>query len=201
MTTLVYNIVDDLRRQLWGKANQQDIFDALNIALNNIGYVTQIDTSLTVVDDQLSYDLPSTTTQDEDTGVFTTTSVRNIVRVQVATSDSGDYDYETVYNWREMSRDLKFDKALKYTAGRTIRLFYNAPHDSISSVEHSISDQIPKPLLTATAAYYYYLKKYADGGTQNKHLADLLAEARRNKTEAEMKYMVSRMVRDPILGS
>ena len=201
MTTYMYMIIDDLRRRLWSKANVQDMYDAINIALNHIGYVTQIDTTLTVVDNQLSYTLPSATTYDSETGVYTTVEVRNVVRVQVATSASGDYDYETVYNWRERDGYLIFDKELDYTAGRTIKVYYNSPHPRLDDMDSLIGDDIPKPLLASTAAYYYYLKQYANAGTHNAHLANLLEDARRTKAESELKYSVRRMVRDPILGS
>ena len=200
MTTLVYLVIDDLRRRLWSKANKEELIDAINVALNNIGRVTLIDTSLTVVDNQLSYDLPSTTTYDTDTKVYTVESVRNVVRVQVATSTSGDYDYETVYNWREKGGDLIFQDELDYTAGRTIKVFYNMNHPRVDVIDDNISDDIPIPLIAATAAYYYYLKQYANGGTENKHLSNLLESARREKMEAEMKYRIRRINRDPILN-
>jgi hypothetical protein len=126
--------------------------------------------------------------------------VSNVVRVEVATLSSPDYAYEIVFNWREINGYLYFNEDLAYTAGRTIRIFYNANHDAVSGDDDVISDDIPTPLLTAMAAYYYYMKEYADAGVDNKYLNNLLERARADKMMAEQKYRVNVMHRDPILN-
>jgi len=179
-------VISGLTRRLWSRANKTDMVSAINIALETLGNITQVDETTTVVNDQTEYSLP--------------TDVSNVVRVQVATDSTADYDYETVFNWREINGKLYFDDELDYTAGRKVRIYYNANHSSVSGDTDTISDDIPIPLITASAAYYYYLRAYADGGTQNKQLANLLEEARRSKMEAELKYRINRIYRDPILN-
>lgn len=200
----VYIALQELERRLWDKANKPDMVNAINAALVNIGEVTRTDTSLVVVKDQLEYALPRSTEYDIDRDIYTTTQVSNVVRVQVATSNSGDYDYETIYNWREQGYNLCFDKALEYTAGRTIKIYYNGPHppidEDLDEPEVHISNDVPMALLVATAAYYYYLKRYSNSNGSDRVLQELLKQSYQDKMEAESKYRINRIYRDPILN-
>lgn len=185
MSTL-QSVIAWMERRIPGGVDQDAIIDAINLALSDIGFVTQVDETLTVVDDQTEYTLPS--------------GVSNVVRVQVASSASADYDYQTLYNWREIGGKLYLPDEMAHTAGRKIRVYYNAPHDEVDANTDTISDAIPMSLLTTVAAYFYeYIQFYeqANMGAKDTTILDRLLS---DKLLAQQRYRVARMHRDPILG-
>ena len=171
-------------RYLISQAGREDLVQAINAALTDIGDVTQVNTSLTVVDNQTEYSLP--------------TGVSHVVRVEVASSASADYDYQKVHNWREINGSLYFTDELPYTAGRTIRLYYNAPHSAVDADADTISDGIPLPLLVDVAVYYYWLQWYSLQGNLNMKEDSLLAMHAQNKERARQRYTVTKLHRDPV---
>lgn len=176
-----------LERRIPGAADHIDMVDAINVALSEVGHVTQVDETLTVSDNTTEYSLPS--------------GVSNVVRVQVKNSASADYDYTTVYNWREVNGYLYLPDELSFDEGRTIRLYYNDTHDSVEDETDTISDDVPIPLLTAIAAYRYeYAQFYSE---QNLGVKDqgILDRLQADMYAAQQRYRVNRMYRDPILGS
>jgi hypothetical protein len=186
MSTLQSAIVW-LEKRIPGVADHSDAVDAINLALSDIGFVTQVNETLTVVNNQTEYTLPA--------------GVSNVVRVQVASSSSADYDYETQFNWHEINGKLYLPDSLKYTAGGKIRIYYNAPHSEVTTDASTISDAIPMPMLATMAAYYYeYLQFYsqANMGAKDTTILDRLLS---DKLLAQQRYSVTRMHRDPILGS
>jgi hypothetical protein len=170
-------------RYLISQAVREDLVQAINAALTDIGDVTQVDTSLTVVADQTEYSLPS--------------GVSNVVRVEVAESASADYDYQRAHNWREISGSLYFTDELGFTAGRTIRLYYNAQHAAVDADADTISDGIPLALLVDVAVYYYWLQQYSLQGNLNMKEDSLLAMYAQNKERAMQRYSVNKLQRDP----
>lgn len=171
-------------RYLISQAVREDLVQAINAALTDIGDVTQVDTSLTVVNDQTEYSLPS--------------GVCNVVRVEVASSASADYNYQKVFNWREINGSLYFTDELGFTPGRTIRIYYNAPHALVDADADVISDGIPIALLVDVAAYYYWLQRYSLQGNLNLKDDSLLAMHAKNKETAMQRYSVKKLQRDPI---
>lgn len=171
-------------RYMISQAVREDLVQAINAALTDIGDVTQVDSSLTVVDNQTEYSLPS--------------GVSGVVRVEVANSANADYDYQRVHNWREIDGSLYFTDELGYTAGRTIRLYYNAPHSAVDADADTISDGIPVPLLVDTAVYYYWLQHYSLQGNLNMKEDSLLAMHAQNKERAMQRFSVTKLHRDPI---
>lgn len=174
-------------RYLLSPASKEELIQAVNAALEHIGPVTQVDdSSLVVVDNQTEYTLPS--------------GVANVMRVEVASGSSADYDYERVFNWYEINGKLYFDNELGYTAGHKIRLFYNDEHDSVSSDSDTISEAIPLSLITATASYYYQRHLFSVIGNQDAKEQVLLQMVREEMLLAENRLRITRMPRDPRLA-
>jgi hypothetical protein len=186
MTTLI-DVIRGLDRRIPGNADRIDMVDAINIGLSELGYVTQMDTTLTVVDNQTEYTLPS--------GVY------NVVRVQIATSNTDDYGYVTVYNWREVNGAIHFTDELPHTAGYTIRLYYNALHDEVEDDTDTVSDDIPLPLLIAEARYWFEQITYMDMANLGAKEESTLERLSTERLMARQRYKVNRIPRDPVLGS
>lgn len=166
-------------------AIREEMVQAINAALEEIGMITQVDdTSLTVVDNQTEYTLPS--------------GVANVVRVEVATSGDADYDYHKLFSWREINGKLYFDDELGFTAGRKIRIFYNGEHDAVSADADTIDEAIPMPLVGAAAGYWLALQKHMTFGNSNEKTSDALTLAQNERDRAFMRYKVTRLPRDPI---
>ena len=175
-----------LDRRIPGAAERIDMVDAINIALSEIGYVTKVDETLAVVDNQTEYTLPS--------------GVTDVVRVQIADSSTADYDYTTCFNWREVDGSLYFPSELGYDAGNTIRIYYNDIHDDVADDTDTVDDDIPIPLLVAIAAYRYEFIKYQDHSNISVKDESILTLLQNEMYASAGRYRVNRMHRDPILG-
>ena len=185
MTTLATVLVA-LERRIPGVANRNRMVDAVNTALSEVGKVTKVDTTLTVVANQTEYSLPS--------------GVQDVARVQVANDSDSDY-YLTMFNWREIDGALHFTKEIDASAGVTIRLYYNNIHDSVTEDADTIEDEIPIELLTPVAAYYYYRLQFETRANVSVKEDSVLQLLMQEKNEAKARYRIRTMVRDPILGS
>lgn len=186
MTTLA-DIKTALERRIGQTVDATNEVSAINIALEEIGNVTKVDETLTVVNDQTEYSLPS--------------GVSNVVRVQIANSSSADYDYTTIFTWRETNGKLYLPDELGFDAGNKIRIYYNDTHDAVSNDADTIDDDIPIPLLIAIARYWYEVIEYQEHrniSTKDNAILDML---RTDMYTAISKYRVNRMYRDPIHGS
>jgi len=173
-------------RYLISQAVREDLVQAINAALSEVGDVTQVDTSLTVVANQAEYTLAS--------------GVQNVVRVEVADSTTADYDYTAVRNWREINGKLYFSNALDFGTGNTIRVFYNAIHDGVDADADTIEEAIPTALLSTIAAYYYQWQQFTNAGNFSQKEDMLLARMQNDVANARVRYRVRKMYRDPIYG-
>jgi hypothetical protein len=176
-----------LERRIPGAADREDMVDAINIALSEVGHVTLVDETLTVVDDQTEYDLPS--------------GVANVVRVQIANSSTTDYDYATIFTWREINGKLYLPDELGFSAGNKIRIYYNNTHDSVEDDTDTISDDIPIPMLVKMARYEYEFIQYQDQSNMGAKDEAVLERLLIEKMTAQQNYRINRIPRDPILGS
>ena len=93
---------------------------AVNYALAEVGGEDAQDVSLTTVDDQMIYDLPS--------GVY------NVKRVEVATASSTPYGYRILNHWREINDDIVFDEGYQLNStDYIIRLTYRVPFTELTT--------------------------------------------------------------------
>lgn len=161
-----------------------DVFQAINAGLTEIGEVTKVDESLSVVANQTEYTLPS--------GVY------DVVRVEVSEDSEAPYDYDRLFNWQEVNGKLYFKGEINYTAGRTLRVFYNAKHDAIDDAADIINTGIPISLITACAAYYYSLITFSNEKNSSPKEDTILQMMQTAMYEAKQRQRVRRIPRDPI---
>lgn len=181
MATLA-DAIRDLHRRLGKTPDAEDMIDAINNALYDIGGNTQIDETLDVVDDQTEYDLPS--------GVY------NVVKIEVANSAAHNDNYHEIERWHEANGKLYFPEELKYTAGNTIRIYYNAVPDAVEDNTDTIANDIPLPLLTAVAAYHYHWRKYQDRANLTVKDEAIMQKAMNDRQMAEARWRVHRLSRE-----
>ena len=181
MSTLA-EALRDLRRRLGKTPDDTEMIDAVNNALYDIGGSTQVDETLDVVDDQTTYDLP--------------TDVYNVVKIEVQNDGVSNDNYHSIDKWHEANGKLYFPEELKYTAGNTIRLYYNAVPDVVDDTTDTISDDIPLPLITAIAAYHYHWNKYLDRANLTVKDQNILSKAQYDRQVAEARWRVHRLSRE-----
>lgn len=186
MATL-QSVLVALERRIPGAADREVMIQAINIALSEVGHVTQVDETLTVTDDATEYTLPS--------------GVANVVRVQIANSSTTDYDYTTIFTWREINGKLYLPDELGFSAGNKIRIYYNNIHDSVEDDTDTISDDIPIPMLVKMAQYEYEFIMYQDEANMRSKDDAVLERLMIEKMNVRSNYRINRMSRDPILGS
>lgn len=182
----VTNAIADGDRYMVCRVVREDLVQAVNAALTEIGNVTKIDESLTVVADQTEYTLPA--------GIY------NLVRVEVAASESADYAYKRNYRWREINGKLHIPREFVETEGMKLRLYYNALHDNVDADADAIDAGIPLPLLTSVAAYNFQWQQYANKGNFDQKEDTFLSKVQNDMYAAQGKFRVRRMYRDPIHG-
>jgi len=181
MSTLA-TALRDLRRRLGKTPDQTEMIDAINNALYDIGGSTSVDTTLVAVDDQLEYSLAS--------GTY------NVVKIEIENDVVDNYDYHTIEYWHEADGKIYLPEALKYTAGNTIRIYYNPVPTVVSEETDTISDDIPLPLLTATAAYHYQWNKYQDRANLTVKDNNILQKAEKDMQLAQIRWRVHRLSRE-----
>lgn len=108
------------------------LIQAINQAANRMRPPQQ-DTTLTVVDDQEEYTLP--------TGVY------NVLTVEIATSLTTPLEYKQHYNWLEQGGKIRFIANRPTAAGATIRLGYLADHANIFSDTDTIDGTVDRTAL------------------------------------------------------
>lgn len=128
--------------------------EAINQALADLGPFDQIDETLTVVEDQEVYTLP--------TGIY------DVKQVHIATNDAAPYDWQIYHYFREQNGSLYFgDQHLPLTAGRKIRILYRAPHARVSADADTITDAASPELIAAGAAFFAAKNKAAQAGSSD----------------------------------
>jgi len=185
MTTLA-DVLRNLEMRIPGTATHETMVDAVNTALSEIGKVTRVDDTMVVVPNQMEFELP--------------TGVNNVVRVQVSVDSTNEY-FTTVFNWREVGGYIYFPGQLGYTAGNTIRVYYNEIHEIVDDDADEIAEGIPMPLICAIAAYRYALLNYQNLSNLGVKDKDILNMLMTEAHEAKLNHRVKKMKRDPILGS
>jgi len=120
-------------------ANLYHMIGAINQALASIGDVLDEDTTLTTVDTQESYDLP--------TGVF------NVQKLEIARSTDEPYNWDNHSHFKEINDDLRipYQYACLGT-GYPMRLTYLAPHSTLDGATDPISNNVNKEWLKLQSA-------------------------------------------------
>jgi len=163
---------------------------AVNAAISRIGDVPKLDTSLTTVANQMTYDRPA--------GVY------NVKRVEVATRTSSPYNFQPHYWWVERNDDIMFDEGFQpVTAGYTIRLTYQVPASELTSDTGAVSDYININYLKWEGAAYCLRWKISQVGNdmpeKKTDYAEALAQAERNA--AAHRPNIQQIPRDPHLSA
>lgn len=163
--------------------NRAMIVGAINAALAEIGNITQHDDTLEVTDDTQEYTLPD--------------GVRNVARVQVATSDTAPYDWKDTYTWRENAGSLIFEPDTEPDdEGMLMRIYYNQPHAEVTLDADEISTDIhPARLAWAAAAHALgqTLRNTRNEGANK----DAFTLAQQKAAEMAARYPVRPMPRTP----
>lgn len=140
---------------------------SIDQALREIGTMPAVNTSLSVTADTEAYALPS--------------GVRGITLVEVAQNSSEPYEWRVYQDVEEVDGYLRFENP-PVTAGRTIRLHYNARHDAVSDDDDTVDDALHDELVVwAAAVYALRWKKLTYEGDFDGYYVDLLNEALLNK--------------------
>lgn len=160
----------------------------INQALQDMGDVPAIDTSLTTTANTARYALPS--------GVY------NIKRVEIEENISSAYPYIPWLLWREIDGYLEFD--LQYPeAGKTIRLTYEAKHATVSSDASIISNYVDLRLLVWSAAVHAWRWRMQRVGGDKPIFLQMMSEAIQNRDKLlanpEMRKRIPKDPRVPLL--
>ena len=182
-TNLAHAIASDNRYTLIrGTYHKQALLDAVNMALTEIGAVSQTDDTLLVTADTEEYDLPA--------------GVSNVVRVQVGGSASEPYTWETLHYWREMGTKLIFPNGKAPTSdGMPLRLIYNAPHAVLTADSDSIDSAIHPTRLAWLSGYHAVLERVRLVGADDQKTKDLMALMSSRVQEMAARFPVRRVTK------
>jgi hypothetical protein len=160
--------------------NREELVAAVNQALAEIGTITQVDATIDVA---------------ADTQEYTIASCSHIVAVDVATADAAPWGWERLHFWEEGNGSLIFKPGKEPTdAGKTLRIWYNAPHAEVTADADVIANAIPAPRLYWTAAYYAAYNRSRVVESDEK-LKDILQNAGARMVEMAQKHPIRTMTR------
>lgn len=165
---------------------REDIVQAVNQALRQIGSVTKINDTLVVIADTQYYTLP--------------TGVSNVTRIAVANDTSEPIEYHRSYSWHEYDGKLYIHEPILQEAGRTIRLYYDSQPTQVNADTDVISDLIDRNRLYWTAAYHFFRNRLAIEGNQDQRVNMLMQEAQAKTEQLARSHPVRRQELDAKLA-
>ena len=167
-------------------ARREDIAQAVNQALRQIGAVTKINDTLSFVEGTQEYTLP--------------VGVSNVTRISVANDVNDPVEYHRAYSWHEYDGKLYIHEAVNYATGHTIRLYYDAPPTQVNADDDVISDLIDRNRLYWTAAYHFFRNRLAIEGNQDQRVNMLMQEAQAKTEQLARSHPVRRQELDTKLA-
>jgi len=159
--------------------SRQLLRNAINQALADMPRVTQLNSALTPVADQLEYDLPS--------------GVSGVVRVTKGVTPN----FTIHHNWSEYNGHLYLDPGKTFEATDTINLWYNPPYTALTADTGVIADLVPWERVKWGAVVYALRERYNKVGDSDTSVKNKLAEAMQQAEMARVKYPVKQLPRDP----
>lgn len=160
---------------------------AVQTALDEYRNIQMVNTALLVTADTEQYTLPA--------------GVSNLFRVEIARNTAQPYGWSKSGYWRERDGVLMFLSGKQPTdAGKTIRLWYNAPHPAVSSDTDPIDEVVSPYRLKWTAAYHLLLSLMHVERNNKEDFEKLLALVQNKMNEAAVRYPIRYASRDPIFN-
>ncbi len=165
---------------------RDELVQAINEALLMMGEYTEVDETLTVVDNATEYTLP--------------TGVSNVKRIEVYTVSTAPYGFNPLFTWRELGGKIYLPAEINRTAGNTIRIYYNKHHSHVNADADAINDlfNIKRLAWTATAMFLMNRMQYSGNSDEREML--LFQNAQMQVQRLASAFPVSKIERDPILA-
>jgi len=161
--------------------NLYDMIHALNQALQDCGDVLQEDETLTTVDEQEEYDLP--------TGVY------HVRKVQIAQDTAAPWNWRLCSHWDELGAHLRIPYQYSWIdTGYKIRLTYKAKHAALSVSTSEVSSQINTEWLKFTAAINL-IRSLANRGSNWSDYKTIYEEAQQKVITMRPTYGIDVMVK------
>ncbi len=164
------------------------LIEAINMALYEIGPLPSIDVSLTTVEDQEDYTLP--------TGVY------NIKKVELALNSTIPYGYVEHFGWHEIDGKIRFlPGRAPADTGYKLRLTY-ALNDvtDLSADTDIISDYIHRDVLIWMAAVHAHRRRIQRSKGDEPTVTILMNEAIARAEQIKRLHPIPKVSRSPILA-
>lgn len=155
--------------------NKQELIDAVNRALSDVGRIVMINSTLTAVTGTTEYTLPA--------GVQDVKSVR--------------INGEKNFWWEEVNGKLRFDNGEPAT-GATVEIYYIGDHSSVSADADTINTMLNPSYVKWAAVEAFVSKRFRDD--RSEYVKYLLEKARMERISYSVSVNRS-MQRDPKLPS
>lgn len=163
------------------------LVSALNMALEDMGALPTVNSTLTVLASTEEYTLPA--------------GVSNLRRVEVAGADAEPYGWNTSHHWMERGGKLVFLHGQQpMTAGKKIRAWYQAAHVAVSADADTINDLIHPVRLRWAGAYYTALEQMRNERNDKSKYEKLVGMFQAKMNEAAAEHPIRPMPRDPIFA-
>lgn len=149
----------------------------LNRSLADLGGIVQMnDSGLTVAASTQVYTLP--------------TGVKNVKKIEVATSASSPYDYKTQYYWDEVGGKIYFPSGKEpQTASMKFRIWYLSPHTELVNYNDVIDESVDLTWLIWGAAAHAYRDAITRVGKDTPKWVELMNEALQKEEELHVPAM------------
>lgn len=156
-----------------------ELYQSLNAALRDLGYIPQEDISLTTAASTREYTIPAAAKKD-------------LRQVWTATRTSRPYDWDERHFWYQRDATSTYDLVFREqpATGYLIRLVYTAPHAKIDADSDTINDVVPLDYLVWKAAYHIYRQRLHHTGKDDKRWTGLMNEAAEYASQALIKHPI-----------
>ena len=149
---------------------QDAIKTAIQASLQELGDIITVDETLTTNTDDEVYTLP--------TGVY------NILRIEIASSDTAPYQYAPNFFWRELGGYLYFTPSKKPgTDSYKMRLWYKAPHGDVFDDTDVIDNAVDRSWLKWAAVSHVLRNSISVKGKDKSISVDMLNQALTKEAE------------------
>mgnify|MGYP005847055227 FL=1 len=178
--------INDQVLVLHSKYPREDIIEAVNASLFEIGDVTLRDESLLTVAGQNEYTVPA--------------GIRNIKRVQVKLNDDIWSDAIENWDWLEWENKLVFSDYYTFTQSNyPIRIWYNDRHPRVSNDNDRISDNVQLEVIGWETIRHVFMRIANIATNTSADVKEFLVYVSQQAEIAKRKYPVRAMARDPKL--
>ena len=157
---------------------------SINLAILDSEIIMKHDDTITLVADQERYALP--------------VGVNDVRRVEIGTENEDDW--QTHYNWKVESGELRFTAWIPSDTTKTVRLHYTGRQAELASLSDTLDEQVSRHRLMIAACKHALIWRNSKAGTDEPNTTALLNYYLAEDAKVKNERVSQLLPRDPIFA-